>query len=231
MIKFENVSKKYPNSPRNAIDRVSFEIPKGEFAFVIGSTGAGKTTLTRLILGIEKADSGTIRIDGTEVSRLKRNEIPYYRRKIGMVFQDCKLLNYKTVGENVAYAMEVVGTPKRNIDHMLPQILSVVGLSDKIDRYPNSLSGGEKQKVAMARAMANNPPILIADEPTGNLDPDTAWDIIRILERFNRMGTTVMVVTHANRIVDASGRRVLRLADGKLVRDESKGLYGVIEGL
>lgn len=231
MIKFENVSKKYPDSLKNAIDNVSFEIPKGEFAFVIGSTGAGKTTLTRLILGIEKADSGIIKVDGEDVSRLKRGEIPYYRRKIGMVFQDCKLLSYKTVGENVAYAMEVVGTPKRSIEHMLPQILSVVGLSDKIDRYPNSLSGGEKQKVAMARAMANNPPILIADEPTGNLDPETAWEIIGILERFNRLGTTVLVVTHANKIVDASKRRVLKLSDGKLVRDESEGLYGLIEEL
>lgn len=225
MIKFNNVTKIYGKTDEIALNHISFEIPKGGFVFLIGSTGAGKTTVTRLILREELADTGNIFVNGDDVSQIKKRQIPFYRRKIGMVFQDYKLLPYKNVFENVAFAMEVVGTPRRNIEHMVPQILSIVGLSDKSNSLPTQLSGGEQQRVALARAMANNPPILIADEPTGNLDPATSYEIMGILERFNRLGTTVLVATHAKDIVDKMRKRVIELSDGNLVRDEKNARY------
>lgn len=225
MIKFENVSKTYVKASKKALDDVSFTISKGDFVFLIGSTGAGKTTVTRLLLGEEKADSGSVIVNGENVSDIKKRNMPYYRRKIGMVFQDYKLLSYKTVYENVAFAMEVVGTPKRNIEHMVPQILSIVGLLEKRNSYPNQLSGGEQQRVALARAMANNPPILIADEPTGNLDPKTSEEIMKVLERFNKLGTTVVVATHAKDIVDKMKKHVIELSKGKVIRDEKNSGY------
>lgn len=225
MIKFNNVTKIYGKNNEKALNHISFEIPKGDFVFLIGSTGAGKTTVTRLILREELADTGNIFVNGDDVSQIKKRQIPFYRRKIGMVFQDYKLLPYKNVFENVAFAMEVVGTPRRNIEHMVPQILSIVGLSDKSNSLPTQLSGGEQQRVALARAMANNPPILIADEPTGNLDPATSYEIMGILERFNRLGTTVLVATHAKDIVDKMRKRVIELSDGNLVRDEKNARY------
>ncbi len=225
MIKFNNVTMVYDKANKNALEHISFDIPKGDFAFLIGSTGAGKTTVTRLILREELATKGTIIVDGEDLSQIKKRQIPFYRRKIGMVFQDYKLLPYKSVFENVAFAMEVVGTPKRNIEHMVPQILSIVGLSDKAESLPSQLSGGEQQRVALARAMANNPPILIADEPTGNLDPATSYEIMDILERFNKLGTTVLVATHAKDVVDKMQKRVIELSDGNLIRDERNAKY------
>ncbi len=225
MIKFNNVTMVYDKANKNALEHISFDIPKGDFAFLIGSTGAGKTTVTRLILREEIATKGTIIVDGEELSKIKKRQIPFYRRKIGMVFQDYKLLPYKNVFENVAFAMEVVGTSKRNIEHMVPQILSIVGLSDKSGSLPSQLSGGEQQRVALARAMANNPPILIADEPTGNLDPATSYEIMDILERFNKLGTTVLVATHAKEVVDKMQKRVIELSDGNLIRDERNARY------
>lgn len=225
MIKFNNVTMVYDKANKNALEHISFDIPKGDFAFLIGSTGAGKTTVTRLILREELATKGTIIVDGEDLSQIKKRQIPFYRRKIGMVFQDYKLLPYKNVFENVAFAMEVVGTPKRNIEHMVPQILSIVGLSDKGESLPSQLSGGEQQRVALARAMANNPPILIADEPTGNLDPATSYEIMDILERFNKLGTTVLIATHAKDIVDKMQKRVIELSDGNLIRDERNARY------
>ncbi len=225
MIKFENVSKIYTKATENALNDVSFHIPKGDFVFLIGSTGAGKTTITRLILREERLDSGKIIVDGNDISKIKKRQIPYYRRKIGMVFQDYKLLTYKTVFENVAFAMEVVGTPKRNISHVVPQILSIVGLSDKANSLPTQLSGGEQQRVALARAMANNPPILVADEPTGNLDPATSMEIMNVLEKFNKLGTTVIVATHAKDVVDRMQKRVIQLSKGRIIRDERNSGY------
>ena len=225
MIKFNNVTMVYDKANKNALEHISFDIPKGDFAFLIGSTGAGKTTVTRLILREELATKGTIIVDGEDLSQIKKRQISFYRRKIGMVFQDYKLLPYKNVFENVAFAMEVVGTPKRNIEHMVPQILSIVGLSDKAESLPSQLSGGEQQRVALARAMANNPPILIADEPTGNLDPATSYEIMDILERFNNLGTTVLVATHAKDVVDKMQKRVIELSDGNLIRDERNARY------
>ncbi len=227
MIEFYNVTKSYKNTKEHALCNISFNIRKGEFVFVIGETGAGKTTVARLILKEETADSGDIWVDGTNVEMLKRRELPYLRRKIGTVFQDFRLLPYKTVFENVAFAMEVVGTPKRNIEHMVPQILSLTGLLNKADSLPAQLSGGEQQRTALARAMANNPPILIADEPTGNLDPKASAEVMDILERFNRRGTTVIVATHARDIVDRMQKRVIELSAGRIIRDEKRGAYSI----
>ena len=225
MIEFKNVTKIYKGSEKKALDNISFSVEKGEFVFLIGATGAGKTTITRLILKEEPATSGKISVDNTNLDTLTGKRLSIYRRKIGMVFQDYKLLKNKTVFENVAFAMEVIDTPKKNIDHMVPQILSIVGLSDKANRFPGQLSGGEQQRVALARAMANNPPILIADEPTGNLDPKTSYEIMKILNKFNKLGTTVIVATHAKDIVDIMQRRVIEISHGKIVRDEKSGGY------
>lgn len=225
MIKFDRVTKVYKDTGEVALSNVSFQIPKGDFIFLIGSTGAGKTTVTRLILRDENTNDGKIIVDGDDVMSIKRRDLPYYRRKIGIVFQDYKLIEYKTVFENVAFAMEVVGTKERDINHKVPQILSIVGLSDKANVKPSQLSGGEQQRVSLARAMANNPPILIADEPTGNLDPKTSDEIMHILERFNKLGTTVLVATHAKDIVDKMQKRVIELKNGKLIRDERGAKY------
>lgn len=225
MIEFSNVTKIYKETGVKALKGVSFKIPKGDFVFLIGETGAGKTTVSQLMQREEKCDKGSIVIDKYNLSDIKKRDIPYLRRKMGVVFQDYRLLAHKSVFENVAFAMEVVGTPKRSIEHMVPQILSLVGLEDKSESKPAQLSGGEQQRVAMARAMANNPPILIADEPTGNLDPDTSREIMYLFERFNRLGTTVIVATHAREIVDEMQKRVIELKDGRVIRDERRGGY------
>ena len=217
MITFNNVTKTYKGAETAALKNVSFDIPRGDFVFLIGETGAGKTTVTRLILRSEIADEGSVIIS--------RKKTAYFRRKIGTVFQDYKLLPYKTVFENVAFALEVTETPRRNIEHMVPQILSLVGLSDKAESKPGQLSGGEQQRVALARAMANNPPILLADEPTGNLDPKTSAETMRLLEKFNKLGTTVVVATHARDIVDSMRRRVIELEKGRVIRDEPDAFY------
>ncbi|MEE1045956.1 MAG: cell division ATP-binding protein FtsE [Clostridia bacterium] len=225
MIEFSNVTKIYKETGTKALKGVSFKIPKGDFVFLIGETGAGKTTISRLMQREEKYDRGRIIIDEYNLSDIKKRDIPYLRRKMGVVFQDYRLLAHKNVFENVAFAMEVIGTPKRNIEHMVPQILSLVGLEEKSEARPSQLSGGEQQRVAMARAMANNPPILIADEPTGNLDPDTSREIMYLFERFNRLGTTVIIATHAREIVDEMQKRVIELKDGIVIRDERRGGY------
>ena len=225
MVIFKNVSKVFEDTGDVALDNVSFCVPRGDFVFLVGATGAGKTTISRLILKDELTDGGEIFVSGKNLDDLKRRDIPYLRREIGVVFQDYKLLGTKTVFENVAFAMEISGVPARNIKHMVPQILSLVGLEKKAGCMPNQLSGGERQRVAMARAMANNPPLLIADEPTGNLDPDTSLEIMRLFERFNALGTTVMIATHDKVIVDRMKKRVIELRNGKVIRDEKKGGY------
>ncbi len=217
MIKFKNVSKSYKDNV--GIKDVSIEIEKGEFVFLIGASGAGKSTFIKLILKEIDADSGSIKINGTELNNLSKRNIPKLRRNIGMVFQDFKLLPKMTVYENVAFAMEVVHMSPRAIRKQVPQVLGIMGISDKAKKYPDELSAGEQQRVAIARAIVNNPMVLIADEPTGNLDPKTARDIMELLEQINLRGTTVVMVTHAKDIVDRMSKRVVTIDKGEIVSD------------
>lgn len=228
MIQFENVTKVYDNG-FHALNDISFTIEKGEFVFLVGSSAAGKSTIIKLIMKEEDATSGNILINGIDVCDLKRREVPYFRRTIGVVFQDFRLLPHKTVQENVAYAMEIIGAPNREIRKNVPAVLSMVGLSHKAKMYPNQLSGGEQQRVAIARAIVNNPVVLIADEPTGNLDPDTAMEIMNILEDINRRGTTVVMATHAENIVNKLQKRVIVVEKGSIARDEEKGGYANVD--
>ena len=224
MIEFRNVNKKY-STGTEAVKNANFTIEKGEFAFLVGSSGSGKSTLIKLILKEEEPTSGKIIINGKDTTFLKANKVPYLRRSMGVVFQDFRLLPDKTVYENVAFAMRIVKTSSRTIRRQVPMLLSLVGLSSKANSYPHELSGGEQQRVAMARALANNPAVLIADEPTGNLDPENAWEIMRILNEINLRGTTVVVATHAKDIVDAMKKRVIELDKGRILRDQSKAGY------
>ncbi len=224
MIKFDNVSKTYDNG-FPALHDVSFEIEKGEFVFLVGSSAAGKSTIIKLIMKEEDATEGDITINGIDVCDLRRKEVPYFRRTIGVVFQDFRLLPNKTVQENVAYAMEIVGASGKDIRKNVPNVLSMVGLAHKAKVYPRQLSGGEQQRVAIARAIVNNPVVLIADEPTGNLDPDTAQEIMTILEDINRRGTTIVMATHAENIVNKMQKRVIVVEKGTIVRDEERGAY------
>jgi len=224
LIQFKNVTKVYPNG-LCALSNVSFTIANGEFVFVVGASGAGKTTLMKLLLKEIEPTSGSIIVDDIDLSSLKRKEIPYYRRKLGVVFQDFRLLLDRTAYENVAFAMEILGAPPREIRRRVPIVLNMVGLGAKAHAYPYQLSGGEQQRVAIARALVNNPSILIADEPTGNLDPATAMEIMRILSLINRRGTTVIMATHAKNIVNAMRKRVLQFRKGVLIRDEQEGGY------
>lgn len=228
MIRFENVSKVYENG-FPALNNVSFTIEKGEFVFLVGSSAAGKSTIIKLIMKEEDATEGFIDINGIDVCDLRRKEIPYFRRTIGVVFQDYRLLPNKTVQENVAYAMEIVGAPTKEIRKNVPAVLSLVGLAHKAKMYPRQLSGGEQQRVAIARAIVNNPVVLIADEPTGNLDPDTAAEIMEILEDINRRGTTVVMATHAESIVNRMQKRVIVVEKGSITRDEAKGGYAHVD--
>jgi len=223
MIEFKNVSKKY-STGTEAVHNANFKINKGDFAFLVGTSGSGKSTLIKLILKEEKPTSGTIIINGQDTTFLKESKVPYLRRSMGVVFQDFRLLPDKTVYENVAFAMYIVRATPRHIRRQVPMVLSLVGLSDKAKMYPNELSGGEQQRVALARALVNNPSMLIADEPTGNLDPETAWDIMKLLDDINKRGTTVVVATHAKDIVDHMKKRVIQIDNGEIVRD-SKGGY------
>ncbi len=225
MVFFSDVSKKYEKTNTLALDRVSFYIEKGEFVFIIGSSGAGKSTITKLMLAEEQLTDGSITINGIDVGSLKRKNIPFYRRSIGMVFQDFRLLSNKTVYENVAFAMKIRNASKKEIRRAVPAILSMVGISDKAKAMPHQLSGGEQQRVALARAMINNPAVIIADEPTGNLDPATADEIMELFEAINKRGTTVIIITHAKDIVDKMQKRVIELDNGSMVRDEQKGGY------
>ena len=225
MIELANATKIYEDNGAKALQDVNLFIGEGEFAFVVGSSGSGKSTLIKLIFKEEDLTSGRIFIGERETTYLKRWEIPYMRRKMGIVFQDFRLLPNKTVFENVAFAMQVVEASYREIRRDVPMVLSMVGLSKKSKAYPNQLSGGEQQRTALARAIVNKPPILVADEPTGNLDPDTAWEIIKILEDINEMGTTVLVATHAWDIVDNMQKRVITFNNGMLVKDMEVGGY------
>ena len=226
MIRFEDVKKVYKGDVI-ALHDVSLEIAKGEFVFLVGPSGSGKSTFLKLLLRDEVATSGSVLVAGRDIGRLGTWKVPQLRRNIGCVFQDFKLLPNKTVYENVAFALEVIGRPKHLVRTQVPQILDLVGLSKKADNFPTELSGGEQQRVSIARAFVNRPLILLADEPTGNLDPATTVGIMRLLDRINRTGTTVVMATHDQRIVDAMRRRVLELDHGSLVRDQARGVYGV----
>nr|WP_228537198.1 cell division ATP-binding protein FtsE [Nocardia sp. XZ_19_231] len=222
-----NVSKSYPTSTRPALDNVSVDVEKGEFVFLIGPSGSGKSTFMRLLLKEEAPTSGEIRVADFRVDKLPGRKVPKLRQRIGCVFQDFRLLQQKTVEQNVAFALEVIGKRRQFIERTVPEVLDMVGLGGKGQRLPSELSGGEQQRVAIARAFVNRPLVLLADEPTGNLDPDTSADIMALLERINRVGTTVLMATHDNHIVDAMRRRVVELDHGRLVRDEATGVYGV----
>ena len=217
MIQFNNVTKHYKTNV--GLDKVSVDINKGDFVFLVGPSGAGKSTFIKLILKEIDADSGSIKVDGKEVTKLSNRLVPKLRRSIGIVFQDFRLLPKMTVFENVAFAMEIVHSRPRTIKRQVPQVLSLVGISDKAHKYPDELSAGEQQRVAIARSIVNNPTVLIADEPTGNLDPDTAWEIMRLLEKINLRGTTIVMVTHAKDIVDRMEKRVITIEKGVIVRD------------
>ena len=225
MIRLDNVTKVYKDSVK-ALVEVSLEIGKGEFVFIVGPSGSGKSTMIRLLLKEEEPTKGEIFVAGKNIGRLSPWKVPYLRRNIGTVFQDFKLLSDKTVFQNVAFALEVIGKAKQDIAARVPEALELVGLRDKVGNYPNELSGGEQQRVSIARAFVNRPLILLADEPTGNLDPGTSVEIMKLLDRINRTGTTVIMATHDNAIVDAMRRRVIELDGGHLVRDQARGVYG-----
>src|SRR5438094_418848 len=225
MISLSRVSKVYKASV-TALDDVSVEIGKSEFVFIVGPSGSGKSTLIRLLLKEEEPSKGDIYVAGKNIGKLSPWKVPYLRRNVGCVFQDFKLLPDKTVFDNVAFALQVIGKPKHVIESRVPEILELVGLGDKLKNYPDELSGGEQQRVSIARAFVNRPLILLADEPTGNLDPGTSVDIMKLLDRINRTGTTVVMATHDNAIVDAMRRRVIELKEGQVVRDQARGVYG-----
>jgi len=224
LIQLYNVTKTYDNGVK-ALSDVTLRIQKGEFVFLVGPSGAGKSTLTKLLYREELPSRGQIVLDGKSLLRMRPGEVPYLRRKIGMIFQDFRLLPQKTVFENVAFALEVIGASRRDIKKSVPTVLSMVGLAAKASVFPNHLSGGEQQRVSIARALVNNPFLIIADEPTGNLDPETSWDLMNLLVDINLRGTTIIMATHAWDIVDALKKRVIELTGGKLVRDEKVGAY------
>ncbi|ACZ30066.1 cell division ATP-binding protein FtsE [Xylanimonas cellulosilytica DSM 15894] len=226
MIRFENVSKVYARGARPALDTVSVDIARGEFVFLVGASGSGKSTFLRLALREERPTRGRIYVAGRDLSRLSGWKVPSLRRSIGMVFQDFRLLPNKSVYENVAFALEVIGRPRHVIKTTVPEVLEMVGLDGKEKRRPHELSGGEQQRVAIARAFVNRPPILLADEPTGNLDPTTSLGIMRLLERINRTGTTVVMATHDDEIVNEMRKRVVELSGGHTIRDDVAGVYG-----
>ena len=228
MIVFDHVSKIYEDNKTVALSDLSFKVEKGEFVFLVGHSGAGKSTVIRMMLCEERPTSGTVTVNGFDIGTLPRKKIPTLRRSLGVVFQDFRLLPNRTVYDNVAFAMHVVGAPSKLIRRRVPEVLSLVDLAHKAKAYPNQLSGGEKQRVTMARALANNPSILIADEPTGNLDLKRSDEIMTILERINQKGTTIVMATHAEKIVNTMQKRVITLDMGSLVRDEEKGGYNIV---
>ncbi|MFA9465309.1 MAG: cell division ATP-binding protein FtsE [Velocimicrobium sp.] len=228
MITLENVSKTY-SAGSEALQDVSLSIQKGEFVFIVGNSGSGKSTLIKLLLKETEPTSGKIRINGENLTKMKRKQVPKYRRKLGVVFQDFRLLKDRNVFENVAFAQRIVGKSNYTIRRQVPAILSLMGLSEKLLSYPKQLSGGEQQRVALARALVNKPPLLLADEPTGNLDPKNSWEIISLLDEVNKTGTTVLVVTHNHEIVNAMQKRVITMKNGILVSDEQKGGYNYVK--
>jgi cell division transport system ATP-binding protein len=225
MIEFAGVSKIYPNRV-TALQGVSFRIENGEFAFLVGPSGAGKSTIIKLMTCEERATSGQVVVVGKILSKLKNSDVPYLRRQMGVVFQDFRLLPNKTVYENVSFAMQVIEAHPREIKQRVPEVLELVGLSHKHRAYPHQLSGGEQQRISLARALVNEPHVLICDEPTGNLDPDTSWEIMNIIMDVNRGGTTILMATHAKNIVDQLRKRVIAVERGRIVRDENRGVYG-----
>lgn len=224
MIAMEHISKQYTEGV-DALHDISIRIHKGEFVFVVGKSGSGKSTFIKLLLKELNPTGGRLFVGGRQVTKLKRKQVSVYRRQIGVVFQDFRLLGKKTVYDNIAFAQQIIGVPKRQIAINVPIMLEMVDLKGKADAYPHELSGGEQQRVAIARALVNRPAILLADEPTGNLDSETAWDIMMLLQEVNKMGTTVVVVTHNNDVVDIMQKRVVTLEEGHLVRDDKKGGY------
>lgn len=226
MIKFENVTMAYRKDGNPALNDVSFEIADGEFVFLVGQSGAGKSTILRLLIREESAQDGTVLIDDINIGMLPEKEVPLLRRNIGMVFQDFRLLPEKTVAENVAFALQVLNKTPDEIKQTVPAVLDLVGLLDKANRRPEQLSGGEQQRVAIARALVNRPAILMADEPTGNLDPDTSVEIMRLLDQINKAGTTVIMATHDAGIVDQMRKRVIEITGGAIIRDQAQGVYG-----
>lgn len=229
MIAFEDVSVRYAKGDPWALDGVSVEIRRGEFVFVVGASGSGKSTMLRLIIVEQPATAGRVRVAGQDLSSISARKVPLLRREVGTVFQDFRLLAGKNVYQNVAYVLQVLGAKRHEIRHTVPETLDLVGLQGKSKRLPHELSGGEQQRVAIARAMVNKPSILLADEPTGNLDPDTSQEIVAILNRINRSGTTVVMATHDTRIVDTFRKRVVQLRDGAIVRDQADGEYAYID--
>ena len=226
MIRFKDVSKIYVRGASRALDNVSLEIERGEFVFLVGKSGSGKSTMLQLIMREQRPTSGEVWVLGRALSNLPQWRVPKLRRQIGTVFPDFRLLPNKTVYENVALAMQVIGKPRHAIATAVPDVLNLVGLKGKEKRLPTELSGGEEQRVAIARAMVNRPPILLADEPTGNLDPDTSLGIMRLLDRINRTGTTVVMATHDSKVVDQMRKRVIELDRGHVIRDQDRGIYG-----
>ena len=226
MIRFEKVSKAYDGQNRPALEDVDVDIEKGEFVFLVGPSGSGKSTFLRLVLREARPSAGRVYVAGKEINRLAGWKVPGLRRQIGTVFQDFRLLPNKTVGQNVAFALQVIGKHKSEINRLVPETLELVGLDGKEKRLPDELSGGEQQRVAIARAFVNRPKILIADEPTGNLDPTTSVGIMKLLDRINRTGTTVIMATHDSGVVDQMRKRVIELSGGKVVRDQARGVYG-----
>ena len=225
MIEFTDVVKTYEQG-NNALNGVTMQIEDGEFCFLVGPSGSGKSTIIKLITGELKPSSGTVHVNGYSLERIRKREIPYLRRTVGVVFQDFRLINKMTVYENVAFAMRVIGAREREIKERVPYVLELVGLSDKEKRHPSELSGGEQQRLAIARALVNNPSMIIADEPTGNLDPQMSYEIMSLLEEINNLGTTMLVVTHAQNLVDEFNKRVISINDGVIVNDGLEAYYG-----
>jgi len=226
VINFDGVSKQCKNSNQPALDGINLNIEQGEFVFLVGQSGSGKSSLLRLLLKEEKPTSGTVTVDGINVAKLPNRKVPAFRRTMGIVFQDFRLLPGKTVFDNVAFGMEVIGKSKKEIKQRIPAILDLVGLDEKAHRLPSELSGGEQQRVALARAFVNQPKLLLADEPTGNLDPSTSVGIMKLLDRINRTGTTIVMATHDVAIVDQMRKRIVQMENGKIIRDQERGMYG-----
>lgn len=225
MIYFDNVSKRYTDGRSGAIEEITFQIEPKEFVSIVGHSGAGKTTLLKMIIAEDKPTSGTVFFESLDIHRIPRSKLPKYRRKIGTVFQDFKLLAHKTAYENIAFAMEANGRTDEEIAENVPQALALVDLTDKAWNFPNELSGGEKQRVAIARAIVNQPDIIIADEPTGNLDPIATYEVVQILRKINDLGTTVVMTTHNKGVIDELGKRVLTMDEGRIIRDDQTGKY------
>jgi cell division transport system ATP-binding protein len=226
VINFDNVSKQYKNSNTPALNDINLNIEQGEFVFLVGQSGSGKSSLLRLLLKEEKPTSGTVTVDGINVAKLPNRKVPAFRRTMGIVFQDFRLLPGKSVFDNVAFGMEVIGKSKKEIQQRIPAILDLVGLDEKAHRLPSELSGGEQQRVALARAFVNKPKLLLADEPTGNLDPSTSVGIMKLLDRINRTGTTIVMATHDVAIVDQMRKRIVQMENGNIIRDQERGMYG-----